>query len=139
MFYLVHPNYFFFQKNIIIDEFPYDINTLASIVVNFRIFSIIVFLIEISRFYGLRVSRVLDIYAIKDKFSLRFAIKCLFKQNGLKTVLLLLVIGLVILSFLSVNIHRIKNFDDNFLGELYEIVITMTTVGYGDMKLDTMI
>lgn len=43
----------------------YEVNTLFEVVVIFRIYSVVVFFIKTTRFYGLRVARVLDIYAVK--------------------------------------------------------------------------
>ena len=107
LFYLIHPNFFLVGKAFCVSNNYYELNSLFSLVVNFRIFSIIVFLVEISRFYGLRVSRVLDIYAVKDKFSLTFTTKCLFKQNGLKTPVILLVLGLIMMTFIGISIQRV--------------------------------
>ena len=62
------------------------------------------------------MSRVLDIYAVKGKFSLSFAMKCLFKHNGLKTPVILLILGLTTLSFIAISLQKTagKVSDDNF-------------------------
>ena len=48
-----------------------------------------------------------DIYAVKDKFSRIFAIKALFRHSGLKIPVIMLVLGLIIVSFIGVNLSRI--------------------------------
>jgi hypothetical protein len=99
-FYLAHPNLFLTGVGYHFFGHFYELNSVLKMIVVLRIFSIVVFFIECTRYYGIRVSRVLDIYAVKDKRNIGFAIKCLFKQNGLKTPVFMLVFGLTIITFL---------------------------------------
>jgi len=47
--------------------------------------------------------------------------------------LFMLFVGLIIICFIDVNFHRASNMSTNFLESLYDAVMTMTTVGFGDI------
>jgi hypothetical protein len=47
----------------------------------------------------------------------------------------MLVFGLMVISFIDINLSEINGNKEGFLVEIYETVITMTTVGYGDLAL----
>jgi hypothetical protein len=134
-FNLTHPNQILSDITITIDGYPYKLNSILEFIVILRIFSIVYFLIQVTRFYGLRVSRVLEIYALKNRFNIGYAIKCLFKQSSFKTPIFMLIFGLMVISFIDINLSEINGNKEGFLVEIYETVITMTTVGYGDLPL----
>lgn len=87
-----------------------------------------------SRFHGLRVLRVLDVFAVKDYMSIGYAIKCIFKLNGLLTSLIMLCAGVLLICFIDLNFKRAIGNVTDFLTSIYDSIITMTTVGYGDTE-----
>ncbi len=88
-----------------------------------------------TRFYGLRVARVREIYALKERFSFGFAIKCLFRQNSFRPPLFMLIFGLALISFIYIQLKKAMGETTDFVTEIYETMIAMTTVGYGDIEL----
>jgi hypothetical protein len=45
----------------------------------------------------------------------------------------MLIVGLLIICFVDVNFQKAMNLDSNFEFSLYDSVITMTTVGFGEI------
>ena len=87
-----------------------------------------------SRFHGLRVQRVLDVFAVKDYMTIGYAIKCIFKRNGILTSFVMLCAGVLIICFIDLNFERAIGNDTDFLTSLYDSITTMTTIGYGDTE-----
>lgn len=48
--------------------------------------------------------RVLDIYGVDNKSRVRYALKCLLKENRLQNLGFILILSIVITSFLNLNI-----------------------------------
>jgi hypothetical protein len=90
-----------------------------------------------SKFYGSRVARVLNIYAVKDGLSLGYVVRCFFKTQGPKMPLLTLILSLVLIPSMTLAFQGALGETSNFCTELYDTVITMTTVGYGDIGHST--
>lgn len=86
VFYFIHP--FSFTKDFIL-EFthpPIHLNKILACIVYIRFIIILLFFLKISRFYGLRVNRVLNLYVgDKKDFGILYTIKCYLKENGLKS------------------------------------------------------
>lgn len=57
-----------------------SLNKLLSCIVYLRIIMILAFLLKLTRFYGLRVKRMLDLYVGEQKdFDIFFSVKCFLK------------------------------------------------------------
>lgn len=106
-YYLIHPNQL--AQGVLINaiDMSFQVNSLLTMAVLLRIISIVHFVIINSRFYGARVARVLTIYAVKDRLSITYAIKCFFKANGLKIPLFLLMICLTLIPFMRIAFESI--------------------------------
>lgn len=108
LYYLIHPNQLTQGVSITTIDMSFQVNSLLTMAVLLRIISIVHFGIMNSRFYGSRVARVLTIFAVKDRLSLIYAMKCFFKVNGLKIPLFLLIICLTLIPFMRVAFESIQ-------------------------------
>lgn len=102
---------------------------------------ILILLLRLTRFYGLRVNRVLSLY-IGDKanYGLLYSIKCYLKYIGLKAPFIIYGVVFCIVPFILIAIQKKYRAGDGkttqtdaILESIYDIVIAMTTVGYGDL------
>ncbi len=103
---------------------------------------ILILLVRLTRFYGLRVNRVLSLY-IGDKanYGLLYSIKCYLKYIGLKAPFIIYGVIFCIVPFILIAVQRKyragnskTSQTDAILESIYDIVIAMTTVGFGEIK-----
>ena len=118
---IVHPSDYF--------EFNSSLNEVMSAISYFRVLFIYSYLVKLTHYYGTRPGRLLSVYGHKAKStSLKFAIKCLFKERGLLSNLFLLFFASVVLALIGMTLKQ----GTDLLNQIYLCVITMGTVGYGD-------
>lgn len=85
-----------------------------------------------SRYYGSRPARLLSIYGHrKSATNLKYAIKCHFKEKGFISNIFLFVFAV---GFLGMVITVFQDDEFTYFDGMYEALITMTSVGYGDMS-----
>ena len=122
---LLHPTKFFTGHP--------EINEILTAISYFRILYIYSYLVKITKYYGTRPNRVLSLYGHRIKsISIRFAIKCLFKEQGLLTNIFLLFFATVVLGLVGITFTK----GVPLLTEIYLYLITITKVGYGELSTD---
>ena len=137
----VHPNMITrkleasFDANIYNRNATYEVNDLLMIPCLIRFYSIIRLIVVRTNFYGSKVSRVCKMMGIK--LSYFFAIKCLIKKEPLKMWLSLLTVSVMILSSMLKVLENYSEQYQTFGNCIWNVLITMTTVGYGDISAKT--
>lgn len=100
VFYLMHPLTINSEIILTVDLLSVPLNSILTGAVTLRIIFILHFLVVSSRFYGARAARVLEIYAAKEKLSVGYAIRCIYKTKTLKVPFFLLLVILSLVPFL---------------------------------------
>lgn len=110
------------------------VNDLLCIVMLMKGWILIILAIKCTRFYGSRVARVLEIYAVKNRVGLRYSLKSIFKVHGLRLPFAILVFSVFLLTVCKMVLAFAEGREIDFIAELYDTVISLATVGYGEIK-----
>ena len=144
LFALIHPNiftkghYFTTPASEFMLSITYEVNDFIVFIVLFRIYVIYRFIISISIFYSSRSSRIAQL--IGAKLTRSFAIKCIVQENPFFFLISFSCLSILMLSFMlkvvegpAYTDERPSNDFRSIENCLWNILVTMTTVGYGDM------
>ena len=143
---LLHPNllfkdiYFTTNKNYNLKEVTYSFNDMLNLIQCLRLLYLIIIFAICSDFYGPRADRVCKMMG--KHLDLSFSLRALFIE---RTPIMLGYCSLIICTMLSymlkilnqpLEINEKNNFK-NFGNCFWYVVVTMTTVGYGDIYPET--
>ena len=132
-FNLLHPCSIAEKWSIDTSDFSLKGNDLLCIVMLMKGWILVILAIKCTRFYGSRVARVLEIYAVKNRVGLRYPLKSIFKVHGLKLPFAFLVFSVFLLTASKMVLAFAEGREIDFISELYDTVISLATVGYGDI------
>ena len=143
IFALLHPNYFTknkvftTNKSYYIVETQYEINDMLLVVLITRIYVIFRHLISNSRFYSARSARIAKL--IGSEVNKLFVIKCYVLMNPIQFLIVCTGSFIVSTAYLlriaegaAYNEDMGLNDYRNYLNCAWNVIVTMTTVGYGD-------
>lgn len=143
VFALLHPNYFtkdikFTTKKIYyMIEVEYEVNDMLLIILILRVYVIFRFFISFSQFYTARSARVAKL--IGSEVNRLFVIKCVVLVNpflflGICTAILIISTSYILrITEGSAFTNEMADNDyRKFLNCIWNVIVTMTTVGYGD-------
>lgn len=68
-----------------------------------------------------------------EKTSIKYSIKCLFKEQGLVANISLLLLATVVFAFIGMTLREGRK----LFSQVYLCLVTMTTVGYGDYSVES--
>lgn len=144
---LIGPNYGFhlvkftsgIKWNLL--EIEYDLNDIMIVIQLFRIYIIFRFLISLTPYSSVRAYRVGKMMG--HKINTLFSIRCIFYIHPVKMLIVLFLITVVTLAYMVKILEgpvykasdqaQINLIDYNIMENcLWNILVTMTTVGYGD-------
>lgn len=130
-FNILHPCSIAEKWSIESSNFSLKINDLLCIAMLMKGWILVILAIKCTRFYGSRVARVLEIYAVKNRAGLRYPLKSIFMVHGLRLPFAFLVFSVFLLSVSRMVLAFAENRQTDFITELYDTVISLSTVGYG--------
>ena len=137
IFVFLHPNPLFhnYKVNLYSVKFPdidgsIHLNGLFAIICTFRILLVIRFMLLLTRYHSARTQRICEIYDFDT--NLFFATKSVINEDPVKFSILVYLIILIMCAF-SIRVVQINSgIDFGYLNSLWCVIITTTTVGYGD-------
>ncbi|EGR28840.1 small-conductance calcium-activated potassium channel protein, putative [Ichthyophthirius multifiliis] len=121
--------------------FYYHVNEILTLIMLLRVILIIRTLLMMSEWYNNRTQRVCNMYACEADYL--FVIKCIMKTYPYFLIISAMAISIFVFAF-AIKICESPIVRDtepkifyNFLSSMWNIIVTMTTVGYGDMSAKT--
>ena len=122
-------------------EINYELNDIMLVIQMFRLYNIFRFMIVCTSYAGERAHRVGKMMGLK--INTLFSIRCIFYSHPVKMLIVLFLVNIISLSYmikiLEGPVYYIsKKAQDNFINYnrmencLWNVLVTMTTVGYGD-------
>ena len=146
IFAIIHPNYLFKNKYVTTNknwnllEVKYNINDFFLTIMLFRSYYFIKFWILLSNYHGARADRICKMMGKQSGYI--FSFKCLLISKTFETLTLITLLVCLTLSYmlkiiegpvyqLLENENNTNNFSI-YLNCLWNVLVTMTTVGYGD-------
>ena len=139
---ILHPNmlfkdqYFTTNKKYNLKRLTYNVNDILLLIQCLRLLYLIVIFVILSKFYSPRADRICKMMG--KRLDLFFSFRALFINN---TALMLAYCSIIICTMLAYML-KILSYPTNYETEtsfrnfgncFYFVIITMTTVGYGDM------
>ena len=139
LFFLWHPSPIFTGKNIKIEnlekeiEFTFPLNSILLIALLLRFYYFIIRILLINSFFiNPETSFICRQYDFE--MSLMFSAKCQIKYSSIKAYSIVLLLFLVISAYVLRIFERpVNDVLDNYIDDIWLILVTMTTVGYGDI------
>lgn len=133
-FNLLHPCLVTEGSSVEVGGSSLKVNDILCIVMLMKGWILVILAIKCTRFYGSRVARVLDIYAVKDKVGLKYSLKSIFKVHRLRLPFAILIFSVFLLTVSKMVLAFAEGRKIDFIAELYDTVISLATVGYGDIS-----
>lgn len=130
-FNILHPCSLAEAWSIEASNFSLRVNDLLCIAMLMKGWILVIFAIKCTRFYGSRVARVLEIYAVKNRAGLRYPLKSIFMVHGLRLPFAFLLFSVFLLTVSRMVLGFAEGREVDFITELYDTVISLSTVGYG--------
>ena len=138
-----HPSPIFAGKTISIenldqeDQFKFPINSILLITLFLRFYYFFNRILLINSFF-MNPETSFDCRQYDFNISLMFSLKCQVKFSSMKTYSIAMLIFLFICSYVIRIFERPANdILDNYIDAIWLIIVTMTTVGYGDISPNT--
>ena len=138
-----HPSPIFAGKTISIEnldqevEFRFPINSILLITLFLRFYYFFNRILLINSFF-MNPETSFDCRQYDFNISLMFSLKCQVKFSSMKTYSIAMLIFLFICSYVIRIFERPANdILDNYIDAIWLIIVTMTTVGYGDISPNT--
>ena len=115
-------------------NFSLRVNDLLCIAMLMKGWILVILAIKCTRFYGSRVARVLEIYAVKNRAGLRYPLKSIFMVHGLRLPFAFLLFSVFLLTVSRMVLGFAEGREVDFITELYDTVISLSTVGFGEIN-----
>ena len=133
-FNILHPCSLAEAWSIEASNFSLRVNDLLCIAMLMKGWILVILAIKCTRFYGSRVARVLEIYAVKNRAGLRYPLKSIFMVHGLRLPFAFLLFSVFLLTVSRMVLGFAEGREVDFITELYDTVISLSTVGFGEIK-----
>lgn len=133
-FNILHPCSIAEAWSIEASNFSLRVNDLLCIAMLMKGWILVILAIKCTRFYGSRVARVLEIYAVKNRAGLRYPLKSIFMVHGLRLPFAFLLFSVFLLTVSRMVLGFAEGREVDFITELYDTVISLSTVGYGEIN-----
>ena len=133
-FNILHPCSLAEAWSIEASNFSLRVNDLLCIAMLMKGWILVILAIKCTRFYGSRVARVLEIYAVKNRAGLRYPLKSIFMVHGLRLPFAFLLFSVFLLTVSRMVLGFAEGREVDFITELYDTVISLSTVGYGEIN-----
>jgi hypothetical protein len=146
IFAIIHPNLLFKNKYVTTNknwnllEVKYNINDFFLAIMLFRSYYFIKFWILCSNYHGARADRICKMMGKQSGYI--FSFKCLLISKTLETLILITLLVCLTLSYMlkiiEGPVYNLLGNEDNtnnfsqYLNCFWNVLVTMTTVGYGD-------
>ena len=140
LFFLWHPSPIFAGKTIQIEnleketQFPYPFNSILLIALLLRFYYYIIKILLINSFF-MNPETEFDCRQYDFNISLMFTLKCQIKYSSMKTYSYVMLLFLIVSAYVLRIFERpVNDILDNYIDAIWLIIVTMTTVGYGDIS-----
>ena len=133
-FRILHPCSLAEAWSIEASNFSLRVNDLLCIAMLMKGWILVILAIKCTRFYGSRVARVLEIYAVKNRAGLMYPLKSIFMVHGLRLPFAFLLFSVFLLTVSRMVLGFAEGREVDFITELYDTVISLSTVGFGEIK-----
>ena len=133
-FNILHPCSIAEAWSIEASNFSLRVNDLLCIAMLMKGWILVILAIKCTRFYGSRVARVLEIYAVKNRAGLRYPLKSIFMVHGLRLPFAFLLFSVFLLTVSRMVLGFAEGREVDFITELYDTVISLSTVGFGEIN-----